>query len=181
MQFDGGALVAADSRRTEETTMNVLVVGTTGVLGRNVVPRLVERGHIVKAVVRRREQAQFLHQAGAEPILGDIFDKDSLNDAARGCDVALHLATAIPKSGDQDWGLNDRIRREGTRNFIAAAVGAWAGITALLFCAALTSVGVFRNGLLSWAHSMPTFGWIFPVWRLRQGCQASNDFRQKTG
>lgn len=99
--------------------MNILVVGTTGVLGRNVVPRLVERGHTVKAIVRRREQAQFLHQAGAEPIVGDIFD--SLNDAARGCDVALHLATAIPKSGDQDWSLNDRIRREGTRNFIAAA------------------------------------------------------------
>src|SRR5574341_1523181 len=45
----------------------------------------------------------------------------------------------------------------------AALVGACAGVTALLFRAALTGADVFRNGLLSWAHSMPTLGWIFPV------------------
>ena len=105
----------------EETTLNIFVVGTTGILGRNVVPRLVERGHKVKAIVRRHEQAEFIHQMGADPIIGDIFDIVSLNNVASGCDVALHLATAIPKSGNQDWSLNDRIRREGTRNLIAAA------------------------------------------------------------
>jgi CIC family chloride channel protein len=45
----------------------------------------------------------------------------------------------------------------------AALVGACAGITALLFRAALTGADVFRNNLLSWAHSMPTLGWIFPM------------------
>ena len=40
----------------------------------------------------------------------------------QGCDVALHLATAIPAPGPQrDWSRNDRIRREGTRNLLAAA------------------------------------------------------------
>lgn len=101
--------------------MKILVVGATGVLGRNVVPRLVERGHAVRAIVRRPEQARFLEHVGSEPMIGDIFDRDSLNRAAHGCEAALHLATAIPKSGSQDWSLNDRIRREGTRNFIAAA------------------------------------------------------------
>ncbi len=101
--------------------MHILVVGATGVLGRNVVPRLVERGHTVRAIVRRREQARFLQQVGAVPTLGDIFDPGSLHAAARGCDAALHLATAIPRSGNQDWSLNDRIRREGTRNLLATA------------------------------------------------------------
>jgi chloride channel protein, CIC family len=44
----------------------------------------------------------------------------------------------------------------------AALVGACAGVTALLFRAALTGADVFRNGLLAWAHSLPTLGWIFP-------------------
>jgi nucleoside-diphosphate-sugar epimerase len=101
--------------------VNIVVVGATGVLGRNVVPRLIELGHTVKALVRTPEQAQFLLQMGAEPTLGDIFDKPSLNDAARGCQIALHLATAIPKSAVQGWEMNDRIRREGTHNFISAA------------------------------------------------------------
>lgn len=101
--------------------MKILVVGASGVLGRNVVPRLIERGHVVRAIVRGGEQSRFLEYIGAEPLIGDIFDPDSLDQAARGCEAALHLATAIPKSGSQDWSLNDRIRREGTRNFIAAA------------------------------------------------------------
>jgi nucleoside-diphosphate-sugar epimerase len=101
--------------------MKILVVGATGVLGRNVVPRLVERGHAVRAIVRRPNLAPFLEHLGVEPVVGDIFDRDSLNGAARECDAALHLATAIPKSVDQDWSLNDRIRREGTDNLIAAA------------------------------------------------------------
>lgn len=45
----------------------------------------------------------------------------------------------------------------------AALVGAGAGIVALLFRVALSSADDFRNGLISWAHSMPTLGWIFPV------------------
>lgn len=103
--------------------MKILVVGATGVLGRNVLPRLVERGHAVRAIVRRPDRVPFLEHAGVEPMPGDIFDPDSLNRAARACDAALHLATAVPKSGDMDWSLNDRIRREGTRNFLAAAAG----------------------------------------------------------
>jgi nucleoside-diphosphate-sugar epimerase len=60
---------------------------------------------------------------GAEPVIGDILDAESLYIAARGCDAALHLATAIPRSGNRDWSLNDRIRREGTQNLLAAATG----------------------------------------------------------
>jgi nucleoside-diphosphate-sugar epimerase len=101
--------------------MKILVVGATGVLGRNVVPRLIEGGHVVRAIVRHSKLMPFLEYAGVEPIFGDIFDSDSLNRAARGCEAALHLATAIPKSRDGDWSLNDRVRREGTHNLLAAA------------------------------------------------------------
>src|SRR4051794_976857 len=93
-------------------SMRILVVGSTGVLGRNVVPRLLERGHEVRALYRRPEQASFLAEMGAETAPGDILDRNSLLDAARGCDAALHIATAIPRSGEGDYSLNDRIRRE---------------------------------------------------------------------
>jgi nucleoside-diphosphate-sugar epimerase len=101
--------------------MQILVLGATGVLGRQVMPRLVEAGHSVRAVVRRPEEAHALRAVGAEVVAGDILEPASLVAAARGCDAALHLATAIPKPGG-DWGRNDRIRREGTRNLLAAAV-----------------------------------------------------------
>jgi nucleoside-diphosphate-sugar epimerase len=108
----------SESRKVE--SMQILVVGATGVLGRQVVPRLVERGHSVRAVVRRPEAAHGLAAAGVEIAAGDILEAESLLAAARGCDAALHLATAIPKPGG-DWSRNDRIRRDGTRNLLAAA------------------------------------------------------------
>lgn len=105
--------------------MRILVIGSTGVLGRNVVPRLAERGHAVRAVARRPEQAEMLRRMGVEAVAGDILDAASLARASEGCDAALHLATAIPRAGGaQDWSLNDRVRREGTANLLAAAVSA---------------------------------------------------------
>lgn len=101
--------------------MRIVVVGATGVLGRQVVPRLLERGHRVRAVVRKPEQAAKLQQLGTEPILGDILDPTSMDTALTSCEVVLHLATAIPKPGGaQDWARNDRIRREGTQNLLTA-------------------------------------------------------------
>jgi 2-alkyl-3-oxoalkanoate reductase len=101
--------------------MQLLVVGATGVLGRQVVPRLIERGHSVRAVVRRQEQEQVLEAAGAEVIQGDILDRAGMTAAAAGCAGVMHLATAIPRGPGGDWGRNDRIRREGTANLLAAA------------------------------------------------------------
>lgn len=102
--------------------MKVSVIGATGVLGRHVLPRLLERGHTVHAVVRRPEQAQRLTRPGIEASIGDILDADTLDGPLDGCDAALHLATAIPKSQrPEDWMTNDRIRRDGTRNLLAAA------------------------------------------------------------
>jgi len=74
--------------------MKVLVIGSTGVLGRNVVPRLVESGHEVRALVRRQEQAAIYQRMGIETTLGDILEPDRLLMAAKGCDAVLHLATA---------------------------------------------------------------------------------------
>ncbi len=103
--------------------MKILVVGATGVLGRHVIPRLLERGHAVRALVRRPEQqAEPLTRLGAESAPGDILDPASLLAAAHGYDAVLHLATAIPKPGGaRDWSRNDRVRREGTANLLAAA------------------------------------------------------------
>ena len=105
--------------------MRVFVVGATGVLGRHALPRLVERGHNVSAVARHEADVARLRRLGIDAEIGDILDAASLREPLRGCDVALHLATAIPAPGPQrDWSRNDRIRREGTRNLLAAAARA---------------------------------------------------------
>jgi 2-alkyl-3-oxoalkanoate reductase len=101
--------------------MNIAVIGATGVLGRQVLPRLVERGQHVRAIVRQPAQAERLQRMGAEAVLGDILHPDTPVPATIECEAALHLATAIPKARQApDWSMNDRVRREGTHNFVAA-------------------------------------------------------------
>src|SRR5689334_13494022 len=105
--------------------MRVFVVGATGVLGRQTLPRLVERGHSVVAVARHPEDIARLRRLGFDVHQGDILDAESLREPLRGCEVALHLATAIPthrpRRPRMSWELNDLVRREGTRNLLAAA------------------------------------------------------------
>lgn len=98
--------------------MNVFVVGATGVLGRNVIPRLLERGHRVRAVIRRHEQARFLEQVGVEPVIGDLLDRRSLEYAARGSEIALYLAPALAGPAQQDSNFQRRVLLEGVRNLL---------------------------------------------------------------
>lgn len=98
--------------------MRTTIVGATGVLGRHVIPRLLERGHEVRAVVRTRGQADALQRTGVQAFVGDLLDRESLAQAVKGADNVLHLATAIPKDRGGDWTMNDRIRREGTANLL---------------------------------------------------------------
>lgn len=102
--------------------MKILVVGSTGVLGRYTIPKLIEHGYQVNALIRNENQKHLFQEHGVETALGDILDKESLETAIQSCEVVIHIATAIPKLGSQDWSLNDRIRREGTKNLLEVSV-----------------------------------------------------------
>jgi nucleoside-diphosphate-sugar epimerase len=105
--------------------MNIAVIGATGVLGRHLIPRLVERGHEVRGSARNEAGEALVAALGAEPARADILDRASLDAAVAGCEAALHIATAIPTArGSGDWAVNDRIRREGTENLLSACVQA---------------------------------------------------------
>lgn len=83
--------------------MRIAVLGATGVAGRMFVPRANAAGHSL--VVRRT----------------DLFDTEALVAQIKGCDAVVNLVTSIPKPGGRgDWAVNDRIRREGTANLLAA-------------------------------------------------------------
>jgi len=95
---------------------SIAVLGATGVYGRHLVPRLVARGHRVRALVRRPEAAAIAAACGAELRRADLFDGASLRAGLEGCDVGINLATALPSpsGGSGDYATNDRVRREGT-------------------------------------------------------------------
>lgn len=108
--------------------MRAAVLGAAGVLGRHVVPRLIEQGHEVVAFTRNDAARSRVEAWGATGVLGDILDRESLIASLAGCDAVVNLATAVPRPGSApDWAMNDRIRREGTETLVAACRTAGVG------------------------------------------------------
>ncbi|MFL5798280.1 MAG: NAD-dependent epimerase/dehydratase family protein [Actinomycetota bacterium] len=108
--------------------MKVFVAGARGVIGRRLVPMLVEAGHDVTGMTRHADGAAGIRELGAAPAVCDVFDVTTLNEAmvAARPEVVVHELTAIPKAIDPQryaevMAGNDRIRTEGTRNLLAAA------------------------------------------------------------
>jgi len=114
--------------------MKVFLAGAAGVIGRRLLPMLVEAGHEVTGTTRKQDRAVWIRERGAEPAVVDVFDASALTDAvvAARPDVVLHELTDIPSAIDskryaEQMSGNERIRIEGTRNLVAAAREAGAG------------------------------------------------------
>jgi nucleoside-diphosphate-sugar epimerase len=106
--------------------MKVFVTGGTGVLGVPAIRMLRERGHDVVALAHSQRSAGQLRDAGVEVIEGQLFDAELIRRATVAVDAVLHLATRIPRSSEMSfrtaWNENDRIRTDGTRIVVDAAI-----------------------------------------------------------
>jgi nucleoside-diphosphate-sugar epimerase len=111
--------------------MRVFVAGASGALGRPLVGQLLAGGHEVTGMTRREERAAEIRDAGAEAVVCDVFDADALREAvaAAAPQAVVHALTALPsrfKPKSDYLAATNRVRTEGTRNLLAAALAAGA-------------------------------------------------------
>jgi 2-alkyl-3-oxoalkanoate reductase len=111
--------------------VKVFVAGASGAVGRPLVRQLVAAGHEVTGTTRREERAAAIRDAGATPVVCDVFEGEALRDTvvAAAPDAVVHALTAIPER--IDWkadplAATNRVRIEGTRNLVDAARAAGA-------------------------------------------------------
>lgn len=106
--------------------MRVLVIGSTGQLGRPAVARLLADGHDVTGLARNDERAAVIARQGITPVIGDLFDADSLAGVLPGHEAVLNLATRIPTGTagalGRGWAENDHVRTDGSRALVTAAL-----------------------------------------------------------
>jgi nucleoside-diphosphate-sugar epimerase len=113
----------------------VFVAGASGAIGRALVPKLVDAGHEVTAMTRTPEKADDLGALGAEPVVCDVFAREQLTRVVADArpDVVVNQLTDLPKGGlepkkvGEYYARNNRVRREGTDNLLAAARAVGAG------------------------------------------------------
>ena len=109
----------------------VFVAGAAGVVGRQLVPLLVEAGYETFGTTRSPERRAQIETLGAAPVVVDVFDAAALRrEVARVApEVIVHQLTDLPPGLDPArmaaaLPRNARIRTEGTRNLVAAALAA---------------------------------------------------------
>jgi 2-alkyl-3-oxoalkanoate reductase len=113
--------------------MRVFIAGASGVVGRRLLPVLVNAGHKVIGMTRSSNKRRLVESMGAEHVAADALDRQAvLREITRAQpDVVVHEMTAIPRElnlrrFDQQFALTNRLRSEGTDNLLAAALVAGA-------------------------------------------------------
>src|SRR5947207_7545470 len=101
------------ANETKGAVMNVFVAGATGVLGRELVPQLVTRGHEVVGMTRSASKQDLLRSLGARPVVADALDPDAVAQAVASAEpeVIVHELTALSgKMSIRDARHPDRFR-----------------------------------------------------------------------
>jgi len=111
--------------------MNVFVAGGSGTIGTPLVRALVAGGHQVTAMTRTRSNEERLRAIGASIAVADALDRDALTRAVAAAHPThvVHELTALPKTGvsrASELEPTNRLRVDGTRNLLDAAIAAGA-------------------------------------------------------
>jgi len=111
--------------------MNVFVAGGSGTIGVPLVRALRAAGHQVTALTRSAQKKTELSASGVSVAVADALDRDALIAAVRETRPThvIHQLTALPKDAPRrasDLVATNRLRVDGTRNLLDAAIAAGA-------------------------------------------------------
>lgn len=123
----------------------ILVTGATGFLGHNLVPRLLDAGYQVRALVRPSSDIAFLDRLGVElAFADDISQTAAVDQACRGCRYVIHAAGRFRFWGNLAafWQTNVT----GTAAVLAAATAA--GVERLIHISSAAVVGKTPPGVI---------------------------------
>jgi nucleoside-diphosphate-sugar epimerase len=111
----------------------IFLAGASGVIGTRLSRLLSDAGYEVYGTTRVAAKARMLEEAGATPVIVDVFDADALTSRVREIRpaIVIHQLTDLPRVLDHllmanAIAGNARIRRIGTHNLVAAGIAAGA-------------------------------------------------------
>jgi nucleoside-diphosphate-sugar epimerase len=115
---------------------HILVTGATGFAGGHLCERLSKEGHSVRAFVRDPSRGAELARWDVDIAIGDLRDRESVEQAVEGIDLVYHLAAVFRSENvwrQEMWETNV----QGTENLLEASVKA--GVQRFIHC---STVGV---------------------------------------
>tara|TARA_B100000315_G_scaffold69103_1_gene62950 strand:+ start:574 stop:1461 length:888 start_codon:yes stop_codon:yes gene_type:complete len=134
----------------------ILITGGTGFVGSHLVPKLFESGYEVRCLVRNWVKAETLKASSVELVLGDVTNRESLEQAMAGVETVIHLVAVIRESRSVTF---NGINVGGTNNVVQAALSS--GVKRLIHIGALG------------ANSNPRYRYIYSKWQGEEAVRSS--------
>ncbi len=139
------------ARAAAEESQTVLVAGATGSIGKHVVQQLLARGHKVRGLTRKPDDARQENSA-VDWVKGDLREPDSLEAALRGVDKIVFAAGS--RSWEDPTNTPEKIDFGGVAAL--ARLGRAAGVKHMVL---ISSAGVTRDWPAASAHLKNVLKW----------------------
>lgn len=98
---------------------NILIVGATGYIGKNLIDRLQEKRFAIRCLVRNENSLKRDLPTPPQIMRGDLLDLESIKIAFEGIDTAFYLAHSLDAKNDFD-----KLEKAAATNFATAAKSA---------------------------------------------------------
>jgi dihydroflavonol-4-reductase len=132
-------------RIRQERSLISLITGATGFVGSHITRLLLDRGDVVRILVRRESDTRALAGLAVERVNGDVRDASSLAMAVRGVQRVFHVAADY-----RLWARNPQEIYDsnvtGTRNLLNASGSE--GIQRFIYTSSVATLAVPRPGAL---------------------------------
>jgi dihydroflavonol-4-reductase len=129
--------------------MKIFITGATGFIGNHLLGLLSETEHELRCLARKTSDVHPLEKVGADIIIGDVKDKDSLLEGMKGCDWAVHMASSFVFWVPDNCVYSD-VNIQGTQNVMESALET--GISKIV---SVSSVGIWGNAALPVSEETP--------------------------
>jgi len=106
----------------ESSSERILVLGSTGIVGRSTVRALTKAGFFVVATTRDRNSEKARYIDGSNVELRQVTDSEHLKSAASGCNLAILIAPAMENRVHWARENLENLKSCGIKNFIVMSI-----------------------------------------------------------
>jgi farnesol dehydrogenase len=129
--------------------MKIFLTGATGYIGQRLAEKLLEAGHEVNALCRKKPLYASFQTPRFHFFSGDLENVDAINEAMKGCEAVFHVA-AIAKVWMKNPATYYEVNVKGTINVLEAAL--INNITKVVFTSSAAIYGVSDDEPLTEEH-----------------------------